>query len=158
MKDNLKMSDVGLDLVKKFEGFYADKYVCPAGFLTIGYGHLWKIGMPETCTEEQAEEWLAEDLVDAEKSVKRLISLPLTQHQFDALVSFTFNCGGGALQRSTLRSKLNRGEYENAADEFKKWVWGGGRKLPGLVLRRQAEHYLFELDYVGNGNGDDNGD
>lgn len=75
----------------------------------------------------------------AERAVLRLISAPLTDGQFDALVSFTFNLGAGALQRSTLRRKVKRGEHENVPVELMKWVWAGGRKLPGLVRTRQAE-------------------
>lgn len=147
MIPRMTISDSGLDMVKKFEGFSPEKYLCPAGFWTIGYGHLWKPGMPDTCDEALAEQWLREDMADAESSVCRLVSVPIDQCQFDALTSFTFNCGGGALQRSTLRAKLNRREYAAAADEFPKWIWGGGRKLPGLVIRRNAEKRLFLTCY-----------
>lgn len=80
----------------------------------------------------------------AERAVLRLISVPLTDGQFDALVSFTFNLGAGALQRSTLRRKMNRGEAEDVPAEFMKWVWAGGRKLKGLIKRRCAEALLFQ--------------
>ena len=79
----------------------------------------------------------------AERAVLRLITVPLSDGQFDALVSFTFNLGSGALQRSTLRRKVNRQEYEDAALEFGKWVWAGGRRLKGLINRRKAEAALF---------------
>ena len=82
----------------------------------------------------------------AERAVLRLISVPLTQGQFDALVSFTFNLGAGALQRSTLRRKVNREEHADVPAEFSKWVWAGGRKMNGLIKRRKAEAEL----YLGN--------
>jgi lysozyme len=86
---------------------------------------------------------LIKDVLSAEKSVLRLIQAPLTDGQFDALVSFTFNLGGGALQRSTLRRKVNRQEHEDVPAEFMKWVWAGGKKLRGLVRRREAETRLY---------------
>jgi GH24 family phage-related lysozyme (muramidase) len=83
------------------------------------------------------------DLAPREVAVSRLITVPLNQNQFDALVSFVFNLGSGALQCSTLRRRLNAGAYLEAADEFPKWVYAGGRKLKGLVRRREAERILF---------------
>lgn len=80
----------------------------------------------------------------AERAVLRLISVPLTDGQFDALVSFTFNLGAGALQRSTLRRKVNREEHEDVPAEFLRWVWAGGRKLNGLIRRRRAEATLYQ--------------
>lgn len=119
-------------------------YLCPANVWTQGYGHIEGVTKDSRqITIETAEEWLAADVKRYERSVKALIRVPLTQEQFDALVSFTFNLGGGALQRSTLRAKLNRGDYTGAADEFLKWVRGGGRILNGLVKRRHAERALF---------------
>jgi lysozyme len=98
---------------------------------------------PSRITRKEAREILAKDLRSAEASVLRLITAPLNQHQFDALVSFTFNLGGGALQRSTIRVKINRREYEEAASQFMRWVWAGGKKLEGLVRRRKAESEMF---------------
>jgi lysozyme len=134
----------GLDLIKSFEGFSPTVYLCAAGYPTIGYGHVVRKGESFTViSEDDAENILAKDVETAEKSVLRLISVPLSDAQFASLVSFVFNLGSGALQRSTLRSKINRGEYIDASDEFRKWVWGGGRKLKGLVRRREAERQLF---------------
>ena len=82
-------------------------------------------------------------LIIAERAVLRLIKVPLTDGQFDALVSFTFNLGSGALQRSTLRRKVNREEHEEVPAEFMRWVWAGGRKLKGLVRRREAESIRY---------------
>jgi len=94
-------------------------------------------------TKEQASNLLKQDANLAEQAVGRFIRVALTDGQFDALVSFTFNLGSGALQRSTLRSKLNRKDYAGASREFSRWVWAGGRRLKGLVRRRHAEATLF---------------
>lgn len=140
----MRISDVGLELIKRFEGFRAKKYICAAGYPTIGIGHVLKKGEDyDVITEAFAIELLRQDVKIAEYYVGKLITKPLTQCQFDALVSFTFNCGGGALQRSSLRSKINRGEFSSAANEFLKWNRGGGRVLKGLTKRRQAERELF---------------
>ena len=94
-------------------------------------------------TPEQAEKFLKEDLKTFEKIVKDNVKVPLNQNQFDALVSFVFNVGGGNFKNSTLLKVLNKGDYSAAAGEFSKWVYCGGKKLPGLVRRRQAEAELF---------------
>lgn len=141
-----KITQNGLDLIKRFEGFSRTVYFCPAGYLTIGYGHVVKddedfsVGIDEA----QAEELLRQDAQIAERSVLRLINVPLTDGQFDALVSFTYNLGGGALQRSTLRRKINREEHAEVPEQFMRWVWAGGRKLKGLVRRRVAESELYQ--------------
>lgn len=138
----------GINLIKRFEGFSAHIYICPAGYPTIGYGHVVKEHEREIfkngITEEQAEELLRLDVQEAEGGVLRLITVPLTDNQFDALVSFTFNLGAGALQRSTLRWKVNREEHEEAPAEFMKWVWAGGKKLEGLIRRREAEMLCYQ--------------
>lgn len=94
-------------------------------------------------TPAEASELLRKDVGIAERAVMRLISAPLTDGQFDALVSFTFNLGSGALQRSTLRRKANRGEHEGVPAELMKWVWADGKRLPGLVRRRKAEALAY---------------
>ena len=137
----------GSDLIRFFEGFSPIVYICAAGVKTVGYGHALKRGEDERfkngITEPEALELLKKDMMEAEIAVSRLIKVPLEDCQFDALVSFVYNLGSGALQRSSLRSKLNRGEYYDASLEFDKWVWGGGRKLPGLIRRRRTERILF---------------
>ncbi len=134
----------GLDLIKHFEGFSPTVYTCPAGYATIGYGHLiTKHESFKTIKEDDAQELLRIDAEAAERAVLRYIDVPLTDGQFDALVSFTFNLGSGALQRSTLRRKLNRQEYASVAGEFGRWVWAGGHRLKGLVRRRRAERAVF---------------
>ncbi|WP_375639627.1 MULTISPECIES: lysozyme [unclassified Bartonella] len=136
-----------LDLIKRFEGFSRTVYFCPAGYPTIGYGHVVKndedfsAGIDET----QAEELLRQDATIAERAVLHLINVPLTDGQFDALVLFTYNLGGGALQRSTLRRKINREEYAEVPEQFMRWVWAGRRKLKGLVRRRYAECLLYQI-------------
>lgn len=157
MKKNHAVSPEGILLIKRFEGFSATPYLCPAGYWTIGYGHLLKnIPSPAggeglgwgnntvTITEPQAEALLFQDIRRTESTVSRLIPVALTQGQFDALVSFTYNLGAGALQRSTLRQKVHRAEHENAVLEFPKWVYAGGRKLPGLVKRRAQEAIFYQ--------------
>ena len=136
----LQTSDAGVALIKRFESFCATVYRCPAGKPTIGYGH---VILPReqfgTITEAEAIELLRRDLAIAEAAVRRLISVPLTQSQFDALVSFTFNVGEGALERSTLSRRINQGEWAQAKRELQRWVFADGKKLNGLVVRRDAE-------------------
>lgn len=145
----MKTARAGIDIIKSFEGFSPTVYRCPANVPTIGYGATWdfdgsRIGMDhEPITEEQGEALLAHELHGVEKAVGKLIRAELTQNMFDALVSFTFNLGSGNLQASTLRKKINRGDYEGAADEFPKWRRAGGVILAGLVRRRAVERALF---------------
>ncbi|WP_337013859.1 lysozyme [Pantoea sp. AS142] len=140
----MKISASGLNLIKQFEGLRLQAYQCSARVWTIGYGHTAGVEPGDIITAEQADALLLEDVLEAERSVSRYISAPLTQHQFDALVSFTFNVGSGNLRTSTLLKKLNTGDYSGAAGEFLRWVNASGKKLPGLVRRREAEKTLFE--------------
>ena len=136
----------GINLIKRFEGFSAVVYKCIAGFDTVGWGHVVRQGevFASPITEEQGEELLKKDLFLSERAVLRLISVPLTDGEFDSLVSFTFNLGSGTLQRSTLRQKLNRNEDRlEVANEFLKWIFAGGKKSKGLLRRRMAERELF---------------
>jgi len=139
----MKTSQTGLDLIKRFEGLKTRAYRCPAGVLTIGYGHTHNVKEGDTCTPEQAEAWLKEDCLVAELTIGANVKTHLNQNQFDALVSFTFNLGSGNFVGSTLLKKLNAGDYAGAAAEFDRWVNAGDRKLPGLVKRRAAEKALF---------------
>jgi lysozyme len=136
----------GIALIKAFEGFSAQPYLCPAGIPTIGFGHM--IGQGEAFPSqgiswEEATALLKQDAAIAARAVLRLIQVSLSDGQFDALVSFTFNLGAGALQRSTLRRKVNRQEHEEAAGEFRRWIWAGGQKSRGLMRRREAERALY---------------
>jgi len=143
----------GLDLIKRFEGFSPTIYTCPAGYPTIGYGHVVRGDerdrFADGIDEGEARDLLQRDVRWAERGVLRLIDVPLTDGQFDALVSFTFNLGTGALQRSTLRRKVNREEHDKVPSEFMRWVWADGRRLRGLVLRRKAEAELYRAAHVG---------
>lgn len=138
----MNISERGLQLIKDFEGYSSKAYLCPAGYKTIGYGHVTDNNMDEI-TRSEADNFLAEDIYKAERSVMRNIKIDLTQGQFDALVSFTFNLGSAALQRSTIRQKINREEHQDVPKEFMRWVYAGGMILSGLVKRREAEADVY---------------
>ena len=141
------LTDDGLALIKRFEGFASEIYVCPGGWPTIGYGHVVREGeharFAGGIDEATAEDLLRRDVGTAERAVLRLIRVPLADGRFDALSSFAFNLGAGALQRSTLRRKVNREEHDAVPREFRRWVWAGGRRLKGLIRRREAEAALY---------------
>ena len=139
----IKTSDEGIELIKRWEGLRTTAYLCPANVWTVGYGHTRLARKGMTITHERAEELLKQDLVRFEDAVEKFVSVPITQNQFDALVSFTFNVGINAFKSSTLLRKLNRGNYEGASKEFHRWVHGGGKRLRGLVRRRDEESRLF---------------
>jgi len=140
---NLKMSPAGRALIRRFEGCRLVAYLCPAGIWTIGVGHTRGVKKGDRCSVQQADVWLTEDLEDAEAAVAMLVKVPLTQGQFDALVSFTFNLGAKRLGKSTLLILLNKGNYQAAAAQLSRWVNAGGKKLQGLVDRRAAEAAMF---------------
>jgi lysozyme len=151
----MQIGDNCVTLIKRWESFRANPYVCPAGWWTVGYGALeGPDGLPVTVrtlpvTLGQAEVMLQRDARRAASAVNRLCPVTLTQPQFDALCSFTFNLGGGALQRSTLRQCVLRGDHARARTEFLKWCktrdpkTGLYRRLPGLVARRAQEAALY---------------
>jgi len=142
----MQTSQTGLALIKKYEGFSAKTYLCPARKPTIGYGHLIKTGEkfpPSGITEEVADDLLKQDVGVAENAINELVTAELTQNQFDALASFTYNLGAKSLEKSSLRRLLNQGEMELAAAEFPKWIFAGGTRQNGLVQRRKAEMRLF---------------
>ena len=149
-----QVTEEGLNLIKRFEGFSHTIYTCPAGYPTIGYGHVVLAHEQDQfaagVTQAEATELLRRDVRIAERAVLRLISVPLTDGQFDALVSFAFNLGAGALQRSTLRRKVNRGEHEGVPEELMKWVWAAGKRLAGLVRRRGAEALAYSCEPPAN--------
>lgn len=134
-----------LDLIMQFEGFQEKTYICPAGILTIGYGHTKEVTKDMVCTKEQAIEWLKDDLAVVEETLNNLMDdgLELNANQFDALCSFIFNVGNGAFKKSTLLKFLLKGQYEEASKEFLKWNKASGKELSGLTKRRQAEQDLF---------------
>jgi lysozyme len=166
----VKLSKAGEDLMHRFEGFRNRPYLCPAHIWTIGYGHVLyqdQIRLPvvrvdgkdvpmirkemplkpednRVWTKAEINELFAQDVATFERGVLRLApGLAGRQGGFDACVSFAFNAGLGNFQRSTIRMKANRREWEAAADAFMMWTKGGGRVLPGLVRRREAERALF---------------
>ncbi len=139
----------GIELIKHFEGFRNTLYICSGGFPTIGYGH--KLSPHENycqITKEQATKLLIKDLLATERAVNRYININLKPHQFDALVSFTFNVGAAALQRSTLRQKINYQLFAETPREFARWIYAGGRRIPGLIKRRHIESNLFLYNYI----------
>ena len=142
----MKTSPKGVALIKEFEGLRLGAYMCSAGVLTIGYGHTGGVKSGDRITEKQAEELLVDDLKRFENGVLRVLRTPVTQNQFDALVSFAFNLGVGSLTKSTLLSKLNKGDAEGAAAEFVRWCRAGGQEVPGLKRRRLAETELFTAE------------
>ena len=142
----MRISAKGLGLIKEFEGCELTAYICPAGVLTIGYGSTGTaVSSGQTITEAQAEALLLKDLVRFEKAVNELIKVPMSQGAYDALVSFTFNCGEGAFADSTLLRELNEGKDPNAVAkaQLPRWTNGG---LAGLVRRRATEVALFCSD------------
>jgi lysozyme len=156
----MKISTAGVDLIKHFEGIRLKPYRCPAQLWTVGVGHVLypdqaKLSAegkrhyplkPEhnrSFTQKEVDELLRNDLCLFEAGVERLCGRSLSQCQFDALVSFVFNLGLGTLQRSTLKSKLTRGDIKGAADQFLKFSMAGGKILPGLQRRRIAERTMF---------------
>lgn len=141
----MQISDAGIAFVKRHEGFRSQVYNDVAGHPTIGYGHELKPGesFPDGITEAQATVLLREDLSTAEAAVNHLVTVPLNQSQFDALVDFVYNEGAGHFEASTLLVKLNEGEYADVPTELRKWVYAGGRVIPGLVARREDEAELW---------------
>lgn len=139
----MKIGSEGLAIIKAFEGLSFRAYQCPAGVWTIGYGHTKVARRGMIITEAVAEELLASDLAEFEKGVSAAVKVDLSQNEFDALVSFSFNVGLGNFKKSTLLKKINLGDKEGAAAEFPKWNKAGGQVLRGLIKRRNAEKLLW---------------
>jgi lysozyme len=154
MNKHLFASQALYALIKGSEGFEIVSYRCPSGVWTIGWGHTKDVKAGMKISPLQADKWLHEDVAEAECAVKELVTVPLTQGQFDALVDFVFNVGADidddtiaeGLGDSTLLKLLNAGDYVGAAKEIDKWIFGGKprRRLPGLVSRRAKDRKLFE--------------
>ena len=154
MNEHLKLTQAGADLIQHFEGclkphgelFHA--YKCPANVLTIGWGHTQhhgrKFDASSRWTRRECDEAFFEDMETFERSVRELVRVPLEAHQFDALVSFTYNCGSGNLKKSTLLKKVNAGDFEGAALEFHKWNKAAGKTMAGLTRRRASEALMFQ--------------
>jgi lysozyme len=170
VEQEVKLSKAGEDLMHKYEGFRSRPYLCPAHIWTIGYGHVLyqeQIRLPvvrvegketpmirkemplkpednRVWTKTEIDELFRDDVGTFERGVLRLVpSVAGRQGAFDALVSISFNFGLGNLQRSTIRMRANRGDWDGAAEAFRVWTKGGGKVLPGLVKRREAEIALF---------------
>ena len=163
MNEDKRLTKAGANLIKHFEGCLEPHggqfkaYKCPANVLTIGWGHTnhhgRKFDAATKWTSKECDAAFLEDMQGFESAVRRLVKVPLTSYQYDALVSFCYNCGEGNLAKSTLLKKVNNKEFEAAAQEFKKWNKGGGKVLPGLTRRRASEALLFQnisdLNYDG---------
>ena len=146
----IEVPKTAIELAKRFEGFErkvkrgteitAVPYVCPAGFWTIGYGHLCDPKHPPI-SEVEADAYLARDLMTALTASLRYCPVLATELEgrFAAIIDFTFNLGAGRLQTSTLRRRINQRDWSSAAQELRRWIYGGGKVLPGLVARREAE-------------------
>lgn len=144
----MKTSTSGVNLIKQFEGKRLVAYQDSVGVWTIGFGTIkypngQRVKKGDTCTDSQAETYLKNDLVKFENAINKLVKVKLNQNQFDALASFTYNLGETNLANSTLLKKINAKDFKGAADEFLKWVNAGGKRLQGLVNRRNAERSLF---------------
>lgn len=139
------LSDKGKEFIKNEEGLVLEVYNDQAGYATIGYGHLVKMGdnFRGKITKEEADQIFENDASNTETYVNNLVKVPLKQWQFDALVSFTFNLGYNNLSMSTLLKMLNEGHYEEAGEQFLRWVYAGGKKSTGLTNRRIRERKLF---------------
>ena len=137
---------LGMEILKMFEGFRGIPYVCPGGYVTIGYGHRLQGGglAPKNIQKEEAEGLLYLDVLGTEGAVLRNIDVPLEYWQMAALISFTFNVGGAALQRSTLRQKINAcAQRHEIEQEFMRWVYCNAKKMRGLEARRRIEAEVY---------------
>lgn len=139
----MQISESGLEFIKQAEGCRLEAYLDSVGVPTLGYGHTHGVKASDTCTQEQADAWLLEDLQSVYTDIADYVEVALTQGQYDALCSFVFNLGGSALRNSTLLRLLNAGDYEGAQKQFSRWVHAGGQVLAGLVKRREGEAEMF---------------
>ncbi len=147
-ENNMEISQEGVSLIKKFEGCELEAYKCSAGVWTIGYGRTKNVEEGDTCTQEQADQWLHEELPVYGAYVSDAVLVPLNQNEFDALVAWTYNLGPTNLNDSTMLKVLNDNKKEEVPHQMRKWnkarVNGEKVVLPGLERRRQAESLLFE--------------
>jgi lysozyme len=140
----MTVSDAGLALIKSAEGLRLSAYLCPAGVWTIGYGTTRGVKPGQVITEDEAEAMLRADVERFARGVSERIQVPVTQGQFDALVSLAYNIGLAAFGKSTLLRLLNESKYALSAQQFDRWNKAAGRVLPGLTKRRAAERAMFE--------------
>ena len=140
----MKISQEGIALIKKFEGCELTAYQCSAGVWTIGYGHTKGIEEGMEITQQEAEDMLVEELHEYENYINDNVTAPLSQNQFDAMVSWVYNLGPANLKASTLLKVLNAGDYDGVPAQIKRWNKAGGVTLNGLIRRREAESLLFQ--------------
>lgn len=142
--DSYRVSEDGYEIVKHFEGFEPEPYYDSVGVITWGYGETLNVPKEGYITERQASEKLRKRMErDYASHVRDMVHVEITQGMFDALCSFSYNLGWGALKKSTLLKKLNSGDYEGAGEEFLRWNKAGGNVLAGLTRRRRAERAMF---------------
>ena len=147
-KQSNNLSDNGMKLLEHFEGLRLEAYLDSAGIYTIGFGTIKypngnKVKLGDKITKTQAKEYKLYDLKEFESTIKTSVKVPLTQNQYDALVSLSYNIGSGAFKKSTLLKKLNNGDYKGAAEHFLVWNKVNSKRVQGLVNRREAERNLF---------------
>ena len=139
----MRTSNKGIELIKNYEGLRLEAYVCPAGKPTIGYGHTKNVKLGQKITVEEAEQFFKEDLIIVENEINRH-NLNINQNQFDALASFIYNVGIGNFKTSTLLKKIKANPNDKSIEnEFKRWIYSGGKVLPGLIKRRNEEAKLL---------------
>jgi lysozyme len=139
----MKISDSGRQFIRKWEGCCLKAYLDTGGVWTIGVGHTKNVHSGQVINEQQVDALLSEDLKEAENCINNAVQLSLSQNQFDALVSFTFNVGCDAFSNSTLLKKLNCRDITGAANEFPRWIYDNGRMITGLLKRRNEEKNMF---------------
>jgi len=144
----MHVTEEGLALIRRFEGFRAEAYLCPAGVWTIGYGHTSAAGPPKVkpgmrMSEPEARRVLADDVERFAHDVRAALTREVTPQQFSALVSFAYNVGSGAFRRSSVLKAVNAGDFAAVPERLSLWVKADGRTLGGLVRRRKAEGDLF---------------
>jgi lysozyme len=148
IRKKMKISEDGLELIKKFEGCETTAYQDSVGVWTIGFGHTKGVEEGQTCSVEDAESMLADEMDEYEGYVNNMVKVELQQHEFDALVAWVYNLGPTNLGESTMLKVLNGGQFDRVPDEMNRWTRAGGKILEGLVRRRQAESLMFQnLDW-----------
>lgn len=145
----MKISQNGINLIKQFEGCKLTAYQDVAGVWTIGYGHTFGVHPAQVITQVQAEQFLSDDLVPVESTIRDVVTAGLSQNQYDALCSFVFNVGSAAFRSSTMLKMINAGNYSGAASQFARWNHANGAVVDGLTARRSAEAQLFSTPDVG---------
>jgi len=141
----MNLTKAGLDLIKEFEGCQLKAYLCPANVWTIGWGHTGDVKSGQVITQAKADSLLVTDMAIYVAGVNKLAGVPVNQNEFDALVSFAYNCGVEALASSTMLKLIHDRKFVQASLEFAKWNKGAGKVLAGLVRRREAERHLFMM-------------